>query len=247
MGLSHDQQYRPVPKIAWSELKDNYKGSWVLIKGENGTGAIKYDGRTYTAVASTGGEAESMRNDRGGNIADYIKSKIGKLKTFYVGKESGEAARKKQGRASNAAVPSTPIVNQDTLVMKFKPLWIKAIEAAIPDIKGHVANQIKNDAFEKAKRKLEQLNSLDNALQELRDGGGREAPGFIKSAVGTAIHMAASHYYPDTTGEISRRYSSGVTSQHSEGPQQLLKDISNGDTKKLGTILAFFKRALISG
>ena len=59
--------------------------------------------------------------------------------------------------------------------------------------------------------------------------------------------MAAAHYYPDTTGDITKSYSRNYASAHQEGPQQLLKDISEGDTSKLGTILSFFKRALISG
>jgi hypothetical protein len=60
--------------------------------------------------------------------------------------------------------------------------------------------------------------------------------------------MAASHHYPDKTGEITRGYRGGnYNAEYSEGPATLLKDISQGDTAKLGTVLAFFKRALISG
>jgi hypothetical protein len=246
MGLAHDQQYQSVPKIAWSELKDNYRGSWVLIKADGGSGAIRYDGRTYTAVASSGGEVSSLTNDRGGNIVDFLKGKIGKLRSFYVGKDTGKNREKTQKRKQNKADVEAPRVNQDTLVVKFRPLWVKAMNAAVADIKGHIANQIKNDAFEKAKNKLNQLSSLSNAVEELENGS-TEAPGFVKGAVSTAIYMAASHYYPETTGEISKRYSSGVSAQYTEGPQQLLKDIANGDTKKLGTVLAFFKRSLISG
>jgi hypothetical protein len=59
--------------------------------------------------------------------------------------------------------------------------------------------------------------------------------------------MAASHYYPEQTGNISKDYGGSYTAQNNEGPRQLLQDISQGDTKKLGTVLGFFKRALISG
>ena len=58
--------------------------------------------------------------------------------------------------------------------------------------------------------------------------------------------MAASHYYPDQTGEISRAYN-GYTVDNRKGTTLILADISNGDQKKLGTVLAFFKRNLISG
>jgi hypothetical protein len=66
-------------------------------------------------------------------------------------------------------------------------------------------------------------------------------------AVSTAVLMTASHYYPETTGEISKDYGGIGFSEFSRGPQQILQDISQGDTKKLGTILSFFKRTLISG
>jgi hypothetical protein len=61
--------------------------------------------------------------------------------------------------------------------------------------------------------------------------------------------MTASHYYPETTGTLdgSRYGSQGVSAQFNEGPAQLLKDIAGGDQKKLGTVLSFFKRSLISG
>jgi hypothetical protein len=61
--------------------------------------------------------------------------------------------------------------------------------------------------------------------------------------------MAASHYYPEQTGEIVR--SSGYRGStynptQKEGMNQLLQDIANGDTAKLGTGLGFFKRNLIA-
>jgi hypothetical protein len=59
--------------------------------------------------------------------------------------------------------------------------------------------------------------------------------------------MAASHYYPEQTGNITRGYGNNYSSQSEEGPRMLLKDISGGDTAKLGSVLGFFKRALISG
>jgi hypothetical protein len=59
--------------------------------------------------------------------------------------------------------------------------------------------------------------------------------------------MTAAHYYPEQTGDINKSYGRSYSSARSEGPQQLLKDITEGDTAKLGTVLSFFKRALISG
>jgi hypothetical protein len=137
-------------------------------------------------------------------------------------------------------------VNKETLVKKFRPLWVRAMSSAIADIKGHVANMIKNDAFGKAMKKLKYIESLQSSLDEL-ESGESDTPQYIRTAVQTAIYMAASHYYPEQTGNFSKDYSGVYSTQFSEGPRQLLQDISNGDSKKLGTVLGFFKRALISG
>lgn len=245
MQLAHNQDYRQVDKISWSELKGSYNGAWVIIKGAAGTGAIKARGDSYEAVASSGGETRSVRDSRGGNILDFLKGEIGKLQKFYVGKGTRAVDDKKKKRA-DAQAGTSGEVTVDTLTKKFKPLWVRAITAAIADIKGHIANQIKNDAFDKAEKKLGQVKNLQNAIDSL-ESGDSDVPGSVGAAINTAVLMAASHHYPEKTGNITRGYSRGFNAQFSEGPQQLLKDISAGDQKKLGTVLGFFKRTLISG
>ena len=249
MGLSHEQNYGPVEKISWSQLKDAYKGSWVIIHGDKGTGAIKFDGRTYNAVASDGGEVRTFTNDRGGNIIDFLKGVIGGLRKFFVGTDKGSVSDIQRKRRELNAKPNAAQVDTETLVKKFKPLWAKAIQAAIADSKGHVANMIKNDSYEKAEKKLNQIKALNNALENIEMGTLDDTPGFIRGSVSTAIAMAAAYHYPDLTGDINRgRYGDrSVTAANPEGPRQLLKDIEQGDTAKVGTILSFFKRALISG
>jgi len=249
MQLAHDIGYKPVDKISWSELKDSYKGSWVIIQGTKGTGAIRAKGGNYEAVASTGGETRSVSDGRGGNIIDFLKGEIGKLQKYYVGKNTTSVPDKRKERANAQRGAGGTEVTQSTLVAKFKPLWSRAITASIADIKGHIANMIKNDAFEKAKRKLNYIETLQNGLEQL-EAGTADTPGFLSSAINSAVLMTASHYYPETTGNLDRsRYgsSAGVSAQFNEGPAQLLKDIAGGDQKKLGTVLSFFKRSLISG
>lgn len=249
-NLAHDIAYSPVPKISWSDLKDSYRGAWVIIQGDKGTGAIKASGGntgTYLAVASTGGEPRSAKDSRGGNVIDFLKGEIGGLRKFYVGKNTTSVSDKQKKRADMKKGAVGSVINNETLVKKFKPLWVKAISTAIADVKGHVANMIKNDAFEKAKRKLDHIETLQNGLESIEAGTLDGTPEFISRAVQTAVLMAAAHHYPETTGDITKGYGRNYSSAHSEGPQQLLKDISEGDTSKLGTILSFFKRALISG
>lgn len=249
LNLAHDIGYRPVDKISWSDLKGTYEGAWVIIQGVKGTGAIKA-GRNgnYEAVASSGGPIQTTSDGRGGNILDFLKGEIGKLQKFYVGKNTRAVGDKQKNRAVAKKGIDTTQITQDTLVKKFKPLWARAITASIADIKGHVANMIKNDAFAKAKRKLEYVERLQNSLDEL-ESGNSDTPGFINSAINSAVLMTAAHYYPETTGNIerSRWGGGGLQAQFNEGPAQLLKDIGAGDQKKLGTVLSFFKRSLISG
>ena len=247
MQLAHDLGYKPVDKISWSDLKNAYHGAWVIIQGAKGTGAIRAKSGNYEAVASIGGEVKTTSDSRGGNVLDFLKGEIGKLQKFYVAKNT-TAVRDKQRKRADAKVGTSTEVTQDTLIKKFKPLWARAINAAIADIKGHVANMIKNDAFEKAKKKLSYIESLQNGLESL-ESGSSDTPEFISRSVNAAVLMAASHHYPEQTGNIerSRWGGSGYNAQFSEGPAQLLKDISGGDTVKLGTVLGFFKRSLISG
>lgn len=246
MALAHNIDYRPVEKISWSELKDSYKGAWVIIVGSKGTGAIKARNSSYEALASSGGEPQSISDARGGNILDFLKSNIGKLQKFYVGKNTSYVSDVKKKRSdSQKDLPNQ--MTQEKLVKKFRPFWANAIEVAVADVKGHIANMIKNDAFEKAKRKLNHVEKLLQGLESIQAGTIEESPDFIRSAINTAVLMAASHHYPEQTGNITRGYGRDYSSQRHEGVQQLLKDISSGDQKKLGTVLGFFKRNLISG
>jgi hypothetical protein len=248
--LGHEQAYKPIAKIAWSELKDSYRGAWVIMKYPNGVGAIRATGGntgSYVAAASTGGEVKNYSDSRGGNVLNFLKSELGgNPQKMWAGQDTGNTKTlKKTRQQAKQSLEKATVLNQDTLVQKFSPLWNKAMTTAIADIKGHVANQIKNDAFEKAERKIAQLKKLDQAIMSL-DAGEKQRPEFLNAAISQAIHMAAHHYYPNETGEINRSYH-GYSAQRPEGMQLLLKDISSGDQKKLGAVLSFFKRALITG
>ena len=248
MKLAHDQDYRQVEKISWSDLKNARRGAWVIIKGTTGTGAIRATAAGgYEATASSGGPVDSFADGRGGNLIDFLKSKIGKLNKFYVGNNTSTVNDKRKKRKDQQAGTDTTIVSVETLTKKFKPLWVKAITAAIADVKGHIANQIKNDAFDKAAKKLEHVKRLQQSIESLETDS--DTPNSVRAAINVAVLMAASHHYPEQTGAISRSGygGGGYNAERSEGGSQLMKDIAGGDQKKLGTVLTFFKRSLISG
>jgi hypothetical protein len=246
--LSHNQDFSKIQKISWSDLKNRWPSGWVLCTGPKGTGAIKARNGNYQAIASTGEEPVGFQDAKGGNVLDFLQGKLGgkwEKYTYWIGTENKYASDKANSRKQNSPEPKA--MNQEALLKKFRPLWAKATQAAIADCKGMVATMVKNDAYEKAERKISQLKSLETVLDTI-ESGDTDVPSAIKGAIGSAIVMAASHYYPDETGEISKpRYGGGYSSERSEGTTKLLQDLSNGDTKKLGTVLGFFKRSLISG
>jgi len=247
-GLGHAQDYKQIAKIAWSELKDAYRGAWVIMQYKNGVGAIKQQSGTYYAVASKGDAPVAFQDSRGGNVMDFLKGQLGgnPIK-MWAGTETGKTKElKKTRQQAKQELEKTTTLTPDALVKKFSPLWVKAMTVAQADIKGMVQNMIKNDAYEKAERKLKQLKLLDDGILSI-ESDKTTKPDFLNAAIGQAITMTASHYYPDETGNISRSYSSGFTPERHEGVQHVLKDISAGDQAKLGTLLAFFKRALITG
>ena len=247
--LPHNIRWETVPKLRWSGLKQDYQGAWVIVQGRNGVGAIKFTSgdKNYEGIVVNpdDGDIEQIRDTRGGTIKQFLKSYIGKLEVFYVGREPPEFSKKSQERNKNRVLNrKSSEISHDTLEKKFKPLWIKAINAAIADIKGITVNMVKNGAFGKAGDKLDQIKKLERALEHIEEDS-QHTPGIISMSVRLAVTMAASHYYPEETGNISRRWD-GYASEHNDGVELLLKDISNGDTKKLGTVLAFFKQGLMT-
>jgi len=244
--LSHDQEYQQIDKISWSDLKDTYRGSWVIMKYPKGVGAIKQQAGNYLAAASTGNGVETFSDSRGGNIMDFLKEKLGgKPLAFYTGRDKGDVKKIQQKRANQNKPSSDTSASIISLVTKFKPLWVRAATAAIADIKGMVGIMVKNDSFDKASTKLGKLRDLNSALISLEneDSG---VPNIFNKAVKTAVILSASHYYPDDTLDITQQYGGEYYTGSDVGVNKLLADISSGDTKKLGTILSFFKRSLIS-
>lgn len=240
--LSHDQDYQEVPKISWSAIKD--PAHWVILKYRNGTGAIKSNRNSYEALASLPGVGiETFQNDRGGNILDFLKQRLGGNPTaIYVGRDGGEVKRKRLRRQTRSA--KKPRIDQKALLLKFKPMWTRAITAALADVKGMVSQMIKNDSFDKAFNKIKHLQTLNNLLDQLETNPDSVMSGLDKT-INKAVLYAAAHHYPDLTGEIRKSWNSIEPTSY-DGVNKLLMDISNGDTTKMGTVLAFFKRSLIA-
>jgi hypothetical protein len=239
--LSHNTSYRSIPRISWTDLKNS--DSWVLIKGDNGSGSVKIDNRGYTAVISKNGEISSKNSSRGDEIKSFLKGNLGKLRQYYLGQDFGEVRTKKSDRSRANPSSKNTIGSASQLSNKFQPLFIKATTQAIADSKGHLSIMIKNDAFDKASAKLSKIKYLQNILIELQNGEYTRSHGDpIARSISYSIAMAAAHYYPDISDEVYARANAQI---ESEGYFKILSDISQGDMKKLGTLLVFFKQGLL--
>jgi hypothetical protein len=271
--LSHDQPFDQVEKIGWNEFKKTWPYNFAIVTGPSGSGAIISTGNgSYEVVLSDGtNPLREMYVSTSGKAMALIKSVIGGTPAkwqYYVGQESwngvtrtgkdqykkpDSAHNKQYSRKRNVAKSTSSSMTTQQLFRKFRPIFAKSIIAAIADTKGMVTTMIKNDAFGRAKNKIEQLNRLDNLLQTVNsdDNVSLNNDDTLMNAVRDAVVMTASHFYPELTGEINRRGGYGynaptLTSTNSEGVNKVLTDVGQGDGQKLATILAFFKRRLIA-
>ena len=165
----------------------------------------------------------------------------------YITSVRRKRAKLKPGAEVNAFKSPADFAN--SLVKKFKPLWLRTMEAARADVKGYVNLQIKNGAYDLVEPKLRRLRELDDAITDLEFDPTAQTVELVARAITDAIALSAYHYYPEKAGRISRDYNRAARrytlTTGKNAIEQLFNDISTGDMTKLGTILAFFKRNLI--
>jgi len=241
----HNLNYTPVPKISWAEIKGAYSSSWILIQADKGTGAIKFQGDTYSAMASTGQGVEQFSNTRSGFVVDWLKGKIGGLRKFYVARGQADVTKVQRDRKSRQPNPEAEKFqySERTSLQKFRPLIAKTIEHAVADIRGMAQTMLKNGNYDGAQKKIQKLQKYDEILFKLQNKNA-DLDNDFTTKMNDAIVLTAHHFYPEQTGEVSRGgYGSrGLRVENQQGTTQLFNDINSGDTAKLSTLLAFFKR-----
>lgn len=260
-SLPHDQQYQQTDNISWSTINDTRAGAWVIVKFANGVGAIQAikskQGYVAVAVPNEGLEVSVDQFSKGGDVMNFFKKLgLGKIQQLYVGRDTGElSAKQDKRRLLGLQKERFGMASVDTLLKRFRPLWLRAVEAAQADVKGMAVTMVQNNSYRKANEKLLRLSELQEIADAIESGEIDQEPRrytnnahkeSLKKYVSSAIYLAASHFYPEETGNITRNYG-GLTVENYQGSLQLLKDIGNGDQKKLATVLGFFKRLLISG
>jgi hypothetical protein len=270
--LAHDAEWRQIATLKFSDIKDiagNGSNAYVLIIGEKGTAGIMYINRYaenkksgYVVIASDGGEPQELKTFSSKDITQLLKQTIGKTKqiyTTYQHRKSSEVATKRKERGefkkqtTGFVDPKVTLeTNTKLLLNKFRPLWNKALQSAIADVKGVVTTMIKNDAFEAAERKINKLKRLEKMIYLISsEEDNDDLTVSMGNFLSYALYMSASYYYPDLTGEVSGNPNAGYygnkpSAQSTKGVEQLIADIAAGDNSKLAAILTFFKRGLIS-
>ena len=247
MKLPHKNIEYEIGKFDVASIKGNRwqrneaTTNWLIYIGEKGSACVIYNANnsSYTVVTASidPGEPVSIHTDEFKTITDFnrfIKQYIGKINTYL--RAFGSKVEKK-------VTPSDSTNFTEVVLKKLKPILAKSIEKAVADVRGMVINQIKNDAFESAERKIKKLTTLINVLEDIQ--GHTE---FLSTVLRNSVLLTASYYYPDLTGRITAssygrdfRYSS----ENNKGPVTVMNDILKGDTQKLMHTLSMFRRQLV--
>lgn len=266
-GLAHDQGFEHVdPKeISWSSVKEYHK--WLLMKFPGGTGAIMASRSNYLLVAAKNEPSDEVpsagmtQNDvmvfvtnttRDANA--WFKKNLGsKPIAYYIssGFRSNRNPSPQQvarDKRANRGQPPAALWTETKLLAKFSPLFLKAVTAAKADIKGMVSMMIKNDAIDKAGKKLRTLNELTTIEQRLAFG---ETPkdllenDLLKKSLSNAVILAAYKFFPEDTGEPTHGYRGYEYRQ--AGVEKFLSELSKGNYEMMGTLLGAFKHSLMIG
>jgi len=261
-ALGHDVKPEPAVRPKWTDLKDK-PGTWLLIAGNKGFGAVRYEGPKMTGGYGRGGkgsyqiftsngrpdpdEGNMIYSTFADNVTDangLLKSIIGDARKFYfVDSEYSKELNKTRGK--NKPISDFNSIDVISLAKRFKPLFRKILVASKADINGVIASMAKNDAHHKVDKKIDQVKLIDQAIESLDTN---EISDVLAHAVSSSIILTARYYYPQLTGNVTSGYryrNNSLTAENNEGVVKVLADIANGDREKLSAVLAYLKRSLI--
>jgi hypothetical protein len=253
--IPHDQSYEPIKKVPWSDLKDNKYT--LLLAGPQGAGVLQSQAGNYNIYAwnTDSDSLDGTTESSGGRSIDWFQKRIGKINRLWLGRNLGTVATKRKERFElKPPGPGKYLGHGEfsrQMLKRFKPLWLRSLVVAQNDVKGWVNTQIKNHAFDKAKTKIDHLKNLENAVDAVESGADLGDISMVAQAIMHAVNQTTHMYYPEETGgfEISRYGSRGEKPAlaNREVVSKLFDDINNGDTQKLGTLLSFFRKNLVTG
>jgi hypothetical protein len=258
--IKHNVQWEPIDpaKITWWGKKVS-KGA-ILVLFERGTALLEGEKNWWSAYISDA--LQMQRHSKATRYGDMeinfpietlmkdIGSKLGAPVKSYITDDLGIKSVEKLRKKRKAVLPKR--INYEQILMRFKPLWEKTLIQAMADVKGWYSQLIKNDAYAKAEKKMQQLRDLRLMLDHLESSNTNELKKNLLVYLTTAVHMAAAHHYPTPTGNWGEAWSetAGRYVRRYKAPgivEKFLADIENGDMNKLGSVLGYLKQELVKG
>jgi hypothetical protein len=227
--LPHDVSWVQISDIRWSEFKETSYGV-ILGLADQGTVAIINRGSsTYRVIVSNGDGIEQTVESHGGRLKEFVKMHVGKIRTIYKSEFQRpffDLSRKQDVRKElKQSVPRAK-----TIVERLRPLFLKTTQAAIADLKGSIITMIKNDAFEKARKKMRRVDKLTTLLDRTSvSQAGFYESSIFRDAINNAVTLAGLHLYPEDDARSIR----------------VLKEINQGNMQSLSTVLGYFKITLL--
>jgi len=259
--IKHDVQWTSIsPTQVSNQAKTlKTKGAIVLL-GERGTAWLTVYSIEYETFQAYVGTADEMRKLSEFNqyvtmfelskIIKLIKENVGAIQKAFVTQDTGQGAvsglRKKRAKASPKEY------RYEDVLLRFKPLWTRVITQAMADAKGFYVQLIKHDLYSKAEKKMKLVKQLRLIMDQLEEGDEKALQKSLMPLLVSAVHMAGAHHYPQLAGSWER-----VWHETAEGyvnrmkpataATQMLQDLSQGNTAKLGTVLGYLKQELLKG
>jgi hypothetical protein len=261
--LSHNAKITTVSKLEIKNLRDKIRrGSSVnfviFIRGTQDLGIISMGNYTNSAYVYQD-TLLTQQDDSIAQLLTWLKQYIGKVVDYSIVQSPSQPVqnvRNKRATLKPRPETSDPQTVATILIAKLKPLIARNVERAIADIKGFINTLIKHSNYNQANEKIAILKNLENQLEHMQLTQTYDNK-LVTAKMINAIHSAALYHYPELTQDFSDResriYTGGYNSDtvayqpvlNTDGVKQLMKDIKNGDTQKVGTILSFFRHELV--
>lgn len=241
-----DTEFTPIQKISWSELK-NRRDQVVVVKGDQGSSVIYWDGSNY--VVYNGSEGETKNLDNGTDVLNLVKPAVGKIRALWMAQEVSpaeiRAVRSRRQGGGNIQMTRNRLV--ETL-LNYAPRYL---QAAIANLSGMAQQMIKTENYTGAQQKLSRMASLKDLMIKLDRPQGAAMPTEMKNFMQTALDSAIMHTYAyEHPDQVQLRRSYQGTQLAAVDDRQfydwMIQTLQRRD-QTFATILSFLKQEFLTG
>lgn len=241
-----DAEFTPIQKISWSELK-NRKNQVVVVKGDQGSSVIYWDGSNYVVYNGSEGETENL--DNGTDVLNLVKPAVGKIRALWMAQEVSPAGIRdvRSRRQGGGDIQMTRNRLVETL-LNYAPRYL---QAAIANLGGMAQQMIKAGNYTGAQQKLSRMASLKDLMIKLDRPQGAAMPTEMKNFMQTALDSAIMHTYayahPDQV-QLRRGYQGTQLAAVDDRQfyDWMIQTLQRRD-QTFATILNFLKQEFLTG